>query len=69
MVVGAGLEVLDEPTSPANMEFRRCLTSAFCFIEGKSDGRNDAKRLPYDSRKIGWQVYGSMALLMARAKE
>ena len=59
------LKVLDEPTKPYNQGFRRCLTSAFCFMEGNSDGRRYQKSCHQISLKTEWQPLFGGQFVMA----
>ena len=63
------LKVVDEPENPVNTGVPLMFDISVLLFGRCFDGRNPAKKLPSDLRKIGWQAFGSVAILMARINE
>ena len=50
------LKVVDEPAKPYNTRVSPMFDIGVLLLEGNSDGRKDAKKLPSGLRKTGWQA-------------
>ena len=61
------LKVVDERAKPYNTRVSPMFDIGVLLFGRCFDGKKTAKKLPSDLRKIGWQGFRNMVLLMARA--